>query len=33
MNYIYHMNIPLNVLESIDSGDVTILNILDAYKE
>lgn len=27
------MNIPLNILESIDSSDVTILNILDAYKE
>ena len=27
------MNIPLNVLESIDSSDITILNILDAYKE
>lgn len=28
-----NLNIPLNVLESIDSSDVTILNILDAYKE
>lgn len=27
------MNIPLNILESIDSSDVTILNILDAYNE
>ena len=28
-----YLNIPLNILESIDSSDVTILNILDAYKE
>ena len=28
-----NLNIPLNVLESIDFRDITILNILDAYKE
>lgn len=28
-----NLNIPLNALESIDSSDITILNILDAYKE
>lgn len=28
-----NLNIPLNVLETIDFRDITILNILDAYKE
>ncbi len=28
-----NLNIPLNTLETIDSRDITILNILDAYKE
>lgn len=28
-----NLNIPLNALESIDSSDITILNIVDAYKE
>ena len=28
-----NLNVPLNVLESIDFRDITVLNILDAYKE